>query len=552
MLYSRYETEISRANLSTVAANVPSPLCILGGWAVFLLTNENFKKQHGNEYHGSKDIDLGFYFNEQEDEKSLKKSLFNKSITALKQIGFNPQSFRMVQIYHSETMNPLTEDESKRIPSYNLFYLYVDLLVNRIPERMYDVLRIRPASEPMITEIFEKQLYRTTAAFGVDILLPNPEVLLATKLKWVLERTKDHKKIKDIADIYALIWYTDTDISQLKKSVASLISQDSIDKIISSFTQTELKSVSNAIGVDVERIKSVLNSFISEPALNIMSSQDRADEKKWIIPLGVSFGTLNIILASIYQKQGDQKIISLDDIVKTSGITRRLVAENLRFFQYINLIKGSSKLGFQLTDLGTQFSKSLMQKNNEEIKNVIKIIISDTYLSDLVDYIHVHKETVSLSQLYLYIKTESRAPDGKMPGNMHSKSFSGARALLNMLNAAELLPQNVSKELMGNSRSIDNSRAKSKQPTSSKKSKQPTSSKKSKQPTSSKKSKQPTSQSLPNFVENNTTFPVGVHGTIILKDIGHINIKDSTTLDIARQCLDLLEKNIRESTSESL
>ena len=113
MLYSRYETEISRANLSTVAANVPSPLCILGGWAVFLLTNENFKKQHGNEYHGSKDIDLGFYFNEQEDEKSLKKSLFNKSITALKQIGFNPQSFRMVQIYHSETMNPLTEDESK-------------------------------------------------------------------------------------------------------------------------------------------------------------------------------------------------------------------------------------------------------------------------------------------------------------------------------------------------------------------------------------------------------------------------------------------------------
>lgn len=265
MLYSMHETKISQDNLSTVAANVPSPLCILGGWAVFLLTNENFKKQHGSEYHGSKDIDLGFYFNKQEDEKSLKESLFNKSIIALKQIGFNPQSFRMVQIYHSETMRPLTEDESKRIPSHNLFHFYVDLMVNRIPKKMPDVLRIRPANEPMITEIFEKKLYKTITAFGVDVLLPNAEILLATKLNWVLKRTEDHKKIKDIADIYALIWHTDTDISQLKKSVASLISQDSINKTISSFTQTELRDVSNAIDVNVEQIKSVLNSFISEP-----------------------------------------------------------------------------------------------------------------------------------------------------------------------------------------------------------------------------------------------------------------------------------------------
>ncbi len=47
MLYHEYETNVSKNNLSSVAANVPAPLCLLGGWAVFLLTNENFKKQHG-------------------------------------------------------------------------------------------------------------------------------------------------------------------------------------------------------------------------------------------------------------------------------------------------------------------------------------------------------------------------------------------------------------------------------------------------------------------------------------------------------------------------
>ena len=324
MLYSEHEINISKANLSTVAANVPSPLCLLGGWAVFLLANKNFKKVHGREYHGSKDIDLGFYFNIQEDENSLKKSLFNKSIIALKEIGFTPQGFRMVQIYHHEAMKPLTEEESKRIPAYNLFHFYVDLMVNRVPGKIHDVLGVIPADEPMITQIFEKKLYKTITAFDVKVLLPNPEIMLATKLNWVLKRTKDHKRIKDIADIYVLIWHTDTDMNRLRKSVASLITQDKINNVLAAFSDDDLKWVSKEIDVDVDQIKSVFNSFISESELKTTNLQNRDDDQEWEIPMGLSYNTLKIILTSIYQKQGDQKIISLDDIVKTSGITRKL------------------------------------------------------------------------------------------------------------------------------------------------------------------------------------------------------------------------------------
>ena len=164
--------------------------------------------------------------------------------------------------------------------------------------------------------------------------------------------------------------------------------------------------------------KNVFNSFISESELKTMSLQNHDDDQKWRIPIGLSYNALKIILTSIYQKQGDQKIISLGDIVKTSGLTRRIVATNLRFFQSIDLVTGTSKSGFRFTPLGTQFAKALIQKNDEEIKNTIKTIVSKTHIKDIVDYISVRGESISLSQLYGFIKAESRVPDGNMPGNM--------------------------------------------------------------------------------------------------------------------------------------
>ena len=531
MLYSEHEINISKANLSTVASSVPSPLCLLGGWAVFLLVNKNFKKMHGREYHGSKDIDLGFYFSIQEDEDSLKKSLFNKSIIALKEIGFTPQSFRMVQIYHHEAMKPLTEEESKRIPAYNLFHFYVDLMVNRVPDKIHDVLGVTPADEPMITQIFEKKLYKTITAFDVKVLLPNPELMLATKLNWVLKRTKDHKRIKDIADIYALIWHTDTNMKHLQKSVASLITQDKINKVLAAFSDDDLEWVSKEIDIDAGQIKSVFNSFISESELKTMSLQNHDDDQRWRIPIGLSYNALKIILTSIYQKHGDQKIIPLDDIVKTSGLTRKIVAANLKFFQSIDLVTGDSKSGFQFTPLGTQFAKALIQKNDEEIKNTIKTIVSKTHIKDIVDHISVRGENISLSQLYGFIKAESRVPDGNMPGNMLPTYFTGTRALLTMLDTAELLPQNVSEELL-------------------KGGKHNTSRTKSKPDKSRTKSKPDKSQNMQSDIKNNIDLPANVLGSVTVKDVGYIRIKNMDTLDIARQYLDLLEKNMLKRASE--
>lgn len=125
MLYEDYETDISKDNLVTVFSKVTKPLCLLGGWAVYLTVNENYKSDKGRNYHGSKDIDLGFHFDKNETRENLVNSAFIQSIKALEGIGFYNIGFRLVQQYHRETKKALTPEEAKKF----LFMIYLTCML---------------------------------------------------------------------------------------------------------------------------------------------------------------------------------------------------------------------------------------------------------------------------------------------------------------------------------------------------------------------------------------------------------------------------------------
>lgn len=262
MLYENYETDISKNNLVAVLSKATKPLCLLGGWAVYLTVNENYRKDKGRDYHGSKDIDLGFHFSKIESEESLKNSAFNQSIKALEEIGFYSVSFRLIQHYHRQTQRALTPDEARKIPYYDLFDLFVDPIVDNIPENIHDVLGVTPVDEKLLGAVFEKGQFVEMKKFGIIIRIPTADVLLATKLISLPNRTKDHKKWKDVADIYALIWYSDEKLTELKSRLLSLLSQNDIRKALSKISDIDYQEASNAIGVELNEMKNVFDSFI--------------------------------------------------------------------------------------------------------------------------------------------------------------------------------------------------------------------------------------------------------------------------------------------------
>ncbi len=103
-MYADYETKISQEYLERVIKALNEPICILGGWAVFLQVNKKFQQAQGQPYLGSRDIDLGFHFEKNSTLTAMKNSALAKTIHILeKELGFEFLSFRYLKEIHTET-----------------------------------------------------------------------------------------------------------------------------------------------------------------------------------------------------------------------------------------------------------------------------------------------------------------------------------------------------------------------------------------------------------------------------------------------------------------
>ena len=215
-LYDRVETDTSKDELMILSENLPKPIVILGGWAVYLTVNELFEEENGSTYLGSRDVDVGFHIDLEISQEKLSETNFAKAQEILRSIGYIPiGTSRFCKIIHRITKKVLSEEEAGLIPPYDLFYLYVDPIVDQIHPNHYEIFSIKPIDEPILARAFKDNLFTKIRIDGVEILLPKPHILIATKLKAYPDREKEDKKIKDACDLYALLWYSPIDFRDL-------------------------------------------------------------------------------------------------------------------------------------------------------------------------------------------------------------------------------------------------------------------------------------------------------------------------------------------------
>jgi hypothetical protein len=131
-------------------------------------------------------------------------------------------------------------------------------VVDYIHPKIKPVLEFVPIDEPLLSLVFTKRLSTPAKLFATNVLMPKTHVLLAMKLNSVVYRDQQHKRIKDIADIYALLWYSDVKITQLKDDLFSIYPEEKARKTTRAFTKNEIERVSTAIGVDTQEIMRVL------------------------------------------------------------------------------------------------------------------------------------------------------------------------------------------------------------------------------------------------------------------------------------------------------
>jgi hypothetical protein len=258
-LYDHQETDVAWDALLTLSRDLPEPFVLIGGWAVYLTTNRSYQKEHGVGYLGSRDIDIGFHVDPDCSEEALRNSTFGKALEVLQETGYSPHgSFRYCKIIKRGSGEVLTEQKAASFPMHELFYLYVDMMVDNIHPKHKAVFKFDALDEPIILRVFNQKKFVRIKIGDGEVMIPPPGLLLASKLNSIPNREKNDKQWKDACDIYAIIWHSE----QSYKEIISFVQEEyrePCDKAVKILTGDVAERAARHLGIEKERFLQVIS-----------------------------------------------------------------------------------------------------------------------------------------------------------------------------------------------------------------------------------------------------------------------------------------------------
>lgn len=341
----------------------------------------------------------------------MRESTLAGAIESLKDMGFRSMGVRLFKEYHRETRLVLSEAKAKKTPSYNIFHLYVDFLTDNAPGGIKKAIGFTPFDEKLLAHAFEGKMSRVIDEFAVRVILPTPPRLLAMKMASLPNRTKDHKKHKDLMDVYALIWHSGMDVKALRRDVSELVSDHGMTKMLSSIDRSDYERAADTLGVDGRELESVIRDFVQGATM-------KKTKDEWPLPINMSYERLITIVKALHVAGADQRAIRLGKLSKAVGTSVQTTKHALAFLVSINVAEQSSQNLYLMTDTGMAYAKAHMIEDPSQIAQLTLGIIKQSHLDELANVIRADKN-ITREDLYKRIKAFARRPNGKGAGNMH-------------------------------------------------------------------------------------------------------------------------------------
>lgn len=250
-------TSLSERELESVFQTVEPPACLLGGWAVHLHVNEAFQDTTGREYIGSRDIDIGFHVEPSWDENELVDAPVGKSLTGIEALGYTRARFGFLKTFDRETGEVISEDEVQSVLPHQRFDVHVDILPDTEKlDAFVEAFGFRPPDEQLLRHAFEDgaagplSVHRSWE-LPETILIVDPDLLGAMKIRSAPQRDKDEKLVKDVADLHALLWYVG-DYHEMRTSVRSWVSESDIQDLMGHLSEQVYRAAANLLGSGVD------------------------------------------------------------------------------------------------------------------------------------------------------------------------------------------------------------------------------------------------------------------------------------------------------------
>ena len=252
-------TELSEHELQKVFEAAEPPVCLLGGWAVHLHVNTGFQSEHGREYIGSRDIDIGVHVETDRSRETIPKTPVGNSISAIEELGYTKSRFGFVQHFLRDSQERISEDEAGEYGMHEVFQVYVDVIPDTTDlDTFRDVFGFKPPAEPLLAPAFEDGEGEPLSEFvswspSSDKMIVPSELLAAMKIRSLPDRDKSHKRVKDVADLHALLWYV-KDYSKMKTQASEYISDSDLTRLEDAVDRTVFEDAAQLLQIDQQLI----------------------------------------------------------------------------------------------------------------------------------------------------------------------------------------------------------------------------------------------------------------------------------------------------------
>jgi hypothetical protein len=266
--YAETVTSLSEGELQAILASAEPPVCLLGGWAVHLHVTDSFTAQQGRSYIGSRDIDIGLHVDPEWRPSDLAGAPIAETLTRIENgLGYNRGRFGFYQQFHRETGARLDDEEARGVPSHQLFRVDIDVIPDtRALDAFEEHFGFRPPAEPLLEPVFREETGDSLGVY-VDWEVPNtvmiapPAALGAMKVRAFPNRDESHKRLKDLADLHALLWYV-TDYDEIKMAVRKQVTQADITAFESALDEDLYDRAASLIEVDATTVRQSIEQLL--------------------------------------------------------------------------------------------------------------------------------------------------------------------------------------------------------------------------------------------------------------------------------------------------
>lgn len=260
-------TDISEQELRPLCQTVVPPACLLGRWAVHFHVNDGFRSEYGREYIGSRDVDLGFHVDPDWDHDALVAAPVGKSVDRVMEAGYIPLSFRFVRHFNRETGETLTAEEAQSLPSHQVFNLYLDMIPDTDDlDAFHEAFGFRPPAELLLGDVFTDGAAEPLTSFRSwdlpeEMRIVDPDPLAAMKVRSIPDRNRDQKRVKDVADLHALLWYV-REYREMRSAVRSWVSGTDIDQLRNHVGEGVYADAAQLLQIDTQLVQDSIEQLM--------------------------------------------------------------------------------------------------------------------------------------------------------------------------------------------------------------------------------------------------------------------------------------------------